>query len=66
MPRVGDVLPRDQGMNWKKYLEYGRGEYTKNFDYLWQTGPLDIQDRPEDPPKELGKFPSFIWGSQYP
>eukprot|EP00969_Alexandrium_andersonii_P295192 13049239-Alexandrium_andersonii.AAC.1 len=66
MPRAGNMLPRDQGMDWRMYLEYGHDEYSKNFDPLWQSGPLDIRGRPEDPPEELGDFPSFTWGSQYP
>eukprot|EP00969_Alexandrium_andersonii_P283489 12532950-Alexandrium_andersonii.AAC.1 len=60
MPRVGGVLP------WKESLEYGHDAHTKNFDPLWQTGPLDVRDRPEDPPAELDDFPSFVWGSQHP
>eukprot|EP00969_Alexandrium_andersonii_P159109 7029129-Alexandrium_andersonii.AAC.1 len=53
-------------MDWKEYVEHGHSEYSKYFDPLWQTGALDVADRPEDPPPELASFPSFIWGSQYP
>eukprot|EP00969_Alexandrium_andersonii_P219633 9699832-Alexandrium_andersonii.AAC.1 len=66
MPRVGDMLPREQGMDWKQYSEYGHDEYSKNFDYLWQSGPFDTQDHVEDPPTELEQFPSFRWGFTRP
>eukprot|EP00969_Alexandrium_andersonii_P198775 8778641-Alexandrium_andersonii.AAC.1 len=37
MPKVDGLLPRERGVNWREYLEYGYGEYSKNFDLLWQT-----------------------------
>eukprot|EP00969_Alexandrium_andersonii_P333306 14730372-Alexandrium_andersonii.AAC.1 len=66
MPKVGGMLPCEQGMNWKQYLGFGHDEYSKHFDYLWQSGPFDVQDHAEDPPKELEQLPSFHRGSQFP
>eukprot|EP00969_Alexandrium_andersonii_P292900 12945070-Alexandrium_andersonii.AAC.1 len=59
MPRVDGLLPREQGMDWKQYLEFGHDEYSKNFDPLWQSGAFDIQSRPEDPPEQFDDVPSF-------
>eukprot|EP00969_Alexandrium_andersonii_P255403 11289796-Alexandrium_andersonii.AAC.1 len=66
MPTVKGLLPREQGVDGKQYLEFGHDEYSKNFDPLWQSGAFDIQTNTEDPPENMGKFPSYRWGSQFP
>eukprot|EP00969_Alexandrium_andersonii_P057355 2528374-Alexandrium_andersonii.AAC.1 len=66
MPRVNGLLPRELGMDWKQYLEYGYDEYSKNADSLWQPGPFDTRDRPKDLPENVARFPSYCWGPQFP
>eukprot|EP00969_Alexandrium_andersonii_P018629 813597-Alexandrium_andersonii.AAC.1 len=66
MPKVDELLPRDQGLNWREYVRHGRDDLTTYFDTLWQDGWINVQECPEQPPDDLREHPTHIWGSQHP